>query len=79
MKVRVISYDAYEKWYEEKMIEGKGKGLSELTNKDFMEIYKREGADWEFNSLEGFAREFNDDGAYAPTPASHIIRFFPKE
>ena len=44
-----------------------------------MEIYKKEGADWEFNSLEGFAREFNADGAYAPTPAYHVIRFFPNE
>lgn len=79
MKIRVVSYNAYEEWYEEKMVEGKGKALSELTDKDFMEIYKKEGADWEFNSLEGFARVFNADGAYAPTPAYHVIRFFPNE
>lgn len=79
MKVRVISYDSYEDWYEEKFREGEGKPLSELTDEEFMEIYQRGGADWEFNSLKEFADEFNADGPYAPTPSSHIIRFFPNE
>lgn len=79
MKIRVISYDAYADWYEEQMVEGKGKGLSELTDDDFMAIYKRSGNKWEFNSLKEFADEFNADGAYAPTPTSHIIHFFPNE
>ena len=29
MKIRVVSYNAYEEWYEEKMVEGKGKALSD--------------------------------------------------
>lgn len=79
MKVRVISYDSYENWYEEKFREGKGKPLSELTDEEFMEIYRRSGADWEFNSLKEFADEFNADGPYAPTPSGHVIHFFPNE
>ena len=79
MKVRVISYDSYEEWYEEKFREGEGKPISELTDKEFMDIYKRKGWRWEFDSLKDFADEFNSDGAYAPTPYSHIIRFFPDE
>ena len=79
MKVRVISYDSYEDWYEEKFREGEGKPLSELTDEEFMEIYQRSGTDWEFNSLKEFADEFNSDGAYAPTPSSHVIHFFPNE
>jgi len=79
MKIRVISYDSYEDWYEEKFREGDGKPISELTDKEFMEIYNDAGGDWEFNSLKEFADEFNDDGAYAPTPSEHIIRFFPNE
>lgn len=79
MKIRVISYNAYEDWYEEKFREGDGKPISELTDKEFMEIYNDEGRDWEFDSLQAFADEFNDDGAYAPTPSNHIIRFFPNE
>ena len=79
MKVRVISYDSYEDWYEEKFREGEGKPLSELTDEEFMEIYRRSGADWEFNSLKEFADEFNSDGPYAPTPSGHIIHFFPNE
>lgn len=81
MKVRVIRYDDYEEWYEEKFREGEGKGLTQLTDKDFMEIYNRfnKDSDWEFDSLQQFADEFNTDGAYAPTPSDHIIRFFPNE
>lgn len=79
MKIRVVSYNAYEEWHEEKMAEGKGKGLSELTDKDFMEIYKKNGTDWEFDSFRAFADEFNSDGPFAPTPYAHIIRFFPNE
>ncbi len=83
MKIRVINYTAYEEWYEEKFREGNielvGKPLSELTDKEFMEIYKQSGTDWEFNSLKEFADEFNTDGAYAPTPSNHIIHFFPNE
>lgn len=78
MKVRVISYDSYEDWYEEKFKEGNGKDISELTDEEFMEIYNGAGEKWEF-SLEGFAREFNIDGPYAPTPSYHIIHFFPNE
>ena len=81
MKVRVITYDAYEEWYEEKFREGEGTGITQLTDKDFMEIYNRfnDDADWEFDSLEQFANEFNEDGAFAPMPSEHIIRFFPNE
>lgn len=78
MKIRVVSYDAYEEWYEEQMVEGKGKDISELTDADFMAIYER-GGNWEFDSLKAFENEFNADGAYAPTPTSHIIHFFPNE
>lgn len=79
MKVRVITYDTYEKWYEEQWAKGNGKGISELTDSDFMKLYKREDSDWCFDSLEEFVEEFNQDGAYAPTPSHHIIRFFPNE
>ena len=71
MKVRVIRYDDYEEWYEEKFREGEGKGLTQLTDKDFMEIYNRFNTDCDW--------EFNTDGAYAPMPSDHIIRFFPNE
>ena len=76
MKVRVITFNGFEEFCDKNELEI---GIHELTNEQFMEIYKKEGADWEFNSLEGFACEFNADGAYAPTPANHIIRFFPNE
>lgn len=76
MKVRVITFNGFEEFRDKNELEI---GIHELTNEQFMEIYKKEGADWEFNSLEGFACEFNADGAYAPTPANHIIRFFPNE
>ena len=45
MKIRVISYDSYEDWYEEKFREGDGKPISELTDKEFMEIYNDAGGD----------------------------------
>lgn len=76
MIVRVVSYAAYEEWYEEKCREGKGKSVTQLTDKDFMEIYNREGGDWEFDNITDFCDEFNTDGPYAPTPTSHIIHFF---
>lgn len=79
MVIRVISYTAYEVWYEEKLVEGEEKSLTQLTDKDFMEIYNREDADWEFSNIKDFCDEFNTDGPYAPTPSSHIIRFFPNE
>lgn len=79
MKIRVVNYTEYEKWYEEKFREGNVRPLSELTDDEFMEIYQQSGTDWEFNSFKEFADEFNADGPYAPTPSSHIIRFFPNE
>ena len=79
MKVRVISYDSYEDWYEEKFREGEGKPLSELTDDEFMEIYQRSNTGWEFSSLKEFQDEFNNDGADAPTPNYHVIHFFPNE
>ena len=81
MKVRVIKYSDYEEWYEEKFGEERGKIPTQLTDAEFMEIYNRfnDDCDWEFNSLQEFADEFNTDGAYAPMPSDHIIRFFPNE
>lgn len=79
MVIRVVSYTAYEEWYEEKFVEDEGKSLTQLTDKEFMDIYNREGNDWEFSSIKDFCDEFNTDGPYAPTPSSHIIRFFPNE
>lgn len=76
MKVRVITFSGFEEFCDRNGLEI---GIHELTDEQFMEIYNEEGADWEFDSLEGFACEFNADGAYAPTPANHIIRFFPNE
>ena len=73
MVVRVINFDAYEEWAEEN---GYERGANQLTDEQFMEIYEKEGGDWEFGSLADFADEFNTDGPYAPTPSSHIIRFF---
>ena len=78
MKIRVVNFDTYEECCEENLI-AEGKSLSELTDEEFMAIYKRSGNKWEFNSLKEFADEFNADGAYAPTPSSHIIHFFPNE
>ena len=75
MVIRVINYSTYEEWYEEKFV----KSLTQLTDKEFMDIYNREGNDWEFSSIKDFCDEFNTDGPYAPTPSSHIIRFFPNE
>lgn len=75
MKVRVIKFSDFEDYCEKN---GLDIGIHELTDNQFMEIYK-EGGNWEFNSLEAFACEFNADGAYAPTPESHIIRFFPND
>lgn len=79
MKIRVISYSTYEEWYEEQMIEGKQKNLSQLTDADFMHLYNQEDRDWEFDSIKEFVDEFNADGPYAPTPSNHIIRFFENE
>lgn len=79
MVIRVASYTTYEEWYEEKFVEGEGKPITQLTDEDFMELYNREGGDWEFSSIKDFCDEFNTDGPYAPTPSSHIIRFFPNE
>lgn len=76
MKVRVISYDDYAEWVEE----NKGKGITKLTDVDFMDIYTKYSDDsWEFNSLQEFADEFNTDGAYAPVPSDNLIRFFTNE
>ena len=79
MKVRVIGYDIYAEWFGEKMQEGKGVAIEDLSDKDFMEIYKRQNNKWEFNSLKEFQDEFNLDGGYAPMPNDSIIRFFENE
>jgi hypothetical protein len=79
MVIRVVNYSTYEEWYEEKFGEGEGKSLTQLTDKDFMELYNREETFWAFDNLKDFCDEFNTDGPYAPTPSSHIIRFFPNE
>ena len=72
MKIRVIDFDDWFDYATEHEIE-------EITDEAFMEVYDSTGTDWEFDSLDEFAREFNEDGNYAPTPTSHIIRFFPNE
>lgn len=72
MKIRVIDFDDWFDYINEHDIQ-------EITDEDFMEVYNSTDTDWEFDSLEEFAREFNEDGAYAPAPTSHIIRFFPNE
>lgn len=76
MKIRVINYSEFENFCEDLGIDI---SLHELTDEQFMNIYNDAGGDWEFNSLKEFADEFNADGPYAPTPSSHIIRFFPNE
>ena len=76
MKVRVISYDTWEEFCEKNNLE---MGVCQITDEQFMAMYESEGADWEFDSLQEFADEFNTDGAYAPTPEGQIIRFFPNE
>ena len=79
MKIRVIDYSTYEEWYEEQMVEGKQKNLSQLTDADFMHLYNQEDRDWEFDSIKEFVDELNTDGPYAPMPSNHIIRFFENE
>ena len=76
MKIRVIDYSDWEDWCESKNIE---MGVCQLTDEQFMEIYNASESSWEFNSLREFENEFNEDGAYAPTPTNHVIRFFPNE
>ena len=76
MKIRVITFGGFEDFCEDMGLEIP---ISQLTDEQFMNIYEEEGSDWEFNSLKAFADEFNDDGAYAPVPCEHIIRFFPNE
>lgn len=51
MKIRVIDYSTYEEWYEEQMVEGKQKNLSQLTDADFMYLYNQEDRDWEFDEI----------------------------
>ena len=76
MKIRVIDYSEFENFCEDLGIE---MSVTQLTDEQFMNIYKDSNTDWEFNSLGEFENEFNEDGAYAPTPSNHIIRFFPNE
>lgn len=77
MKIRVIDYSEFENFCEDLGIDIFP--VSQITDEQFMNMYNDAGGDWEFNSLKEFADEFNDDGAYAPTPSEHIIRFFPNE
>ena len=77
MKIRVINYTEFENFCEDLGIDIFP--VSQLTDEQFMNIYNDAGEDWEFDSLQAFADEFNTDGAYAPTPDSQIIRFFPNE
>lgn len=76
MKVKVINFDDFSDWCWENNL---NIGTQELTDEQFNEIYSKSGTDWEFNSLEAFACEFNADGPYAPTPTNNLIRFFPNE
>lgn len=77
MKIRVIDYSEFENFCEDLGIDIFL--VSQLTDEQFMNIFNDTGSDWEFNSLQEFADEFNADGAFAPTPSEHIIRFFPNE
>ena len=76
MKIRVIDYSDWEQYCEDNGIE---QGVCQLTDEQFMEIYNSTETDWEFDSLQEFADEFNTDGPYAPTPTNHVIKFFPNE
>lgn len=76
MKIRVISFDEFEYFCEDMGID---MDVDELTDEQFMNIYKDSNTDWEFDSFKEFEDEFNKDGANAPTPTWHIIRFFPNE
>ena len=75
MKVRVINFEEFADYCDNNNLDV---SIHELTDEQFMEIYNKSNT-WEFDSLEGFACEFNADGAYAPTPNGQIIRFFPNE
>lgn len=75
MKVRVISFEDFKEHCEKNDLD---LDILELTDEQFMDIYNKSDV-WEFDSLERFAYIFNLGGAYAPTPNSHIIRFFPNE
>ena len=76
MKIRVIDYSDWDRYCEDNGIE---QGVCKLTDEQFMEIYNSTETDWEFDSLQEFADEFNTDGPYAPTPTNHVIKFFPNE
>ena len=76
MKVRVIRFSDFEEFCDENGLEI---GINQLTDEQFMDIFNDTESDWVFDSLNDFAYEFNTDGAYAPTPSDHIIRFFPNE
>ena len=76
MKVRVISLADCEVYCKDHGVEWI---FDVLTEEQFMAIYEYTSGDWEFLSLDAFADEFNADGAWAPTPTDHIIRFFPNE
>lgn len=74
MIVRVIRFSDYEEYCENNNID---QPLTAITDEQFMEIWnKSDNRDWEFPNLQAFADEFNTDGAYAPMPSEHIIRFF---
>ena len=76
MVVRVITLNDFEDFCEDM---GLDIYEDELTDEQFMNIYNDANNGWEFKSLREFENEFNADGAYAPTPNSHIIKFFPNE
>ena len=76
MEIRVIDYYDWEEFCEKNGIE---QSVCQMTDEQFMQIYNETRTDWEFDNLQDFADEFNTDGCYAPTPTSHIIRFFTNE
>ena len=78
MRVRVITLEAFDEYCERNSCDW---DFDRPTEEQFMQIYNASGDDggWEFDSLEEFECEFNEDGPYAPTPSNHIIMFFPNE
>lgn len=74
MIVRVIDFSDYEDYCDNNNID---QPITAITDEQFMEIWNNsDNRDWEFSNIQEFADEFNTDGAYAPMPSEHIIRFF---
>ena len=74
MIVYIISVDELWEYMEDKYGEGNyTETISSVSKEDYLDACEKYG--WDL-SLEQFVREFNADGAYAPTNENHYIRIY---